>query len=106
MILIDANVILDIWDRDPVWHSWSAGQLRRLSMLHQLAINRSFMRKSQPDSLSPPTSIKSWPIWKWTFSIFLDSRLPGWQGVPAISSQGGSKGNVLADFFIGHTPQC
>jgi predicted nucleic acid-binding protein len=39
MILVDANIILDIWNPDPQWHVWSTGQLRKLSLLHELAIN-------------------------------------------------------------------
>ena len=39
MVLIDSNIILDIWDRDPVWSGWSSGQLRSLSTSHDFAIN-------------------------------------------------------------------
>ena len=39
MILLDSNVLLDLWDVGSVWQSWSGGQIRRLSILHQLAIN-------------------------------------------------------------------
>jgi len=39
MILVDANVILDIWDPDPVWYAWSLGQVRKQSLLHDLAID-------------------------------------------------------------------
>jgi predicted nucleic acid-binding protein len=39
MILLDANVILDVWDRDPVWYAWSRDQMRKLSTIEELAIN-------------------------------------------------------------------
>ena len=39
MILLDANVILDIWDPDPIWRAWSSEQLRKQSFLHEMAIN-------------------------------------------------------------------
>jgi len=39
MILLDANVILDVWDRDPVWFTWSRDQMRMLSAIDELMIN-------------------------------------------------------------------
>jgi len=39
MILLDANVILDVWDPDPLWQKWSSSQMRSLSLLNELAIN-------------------------------------------------------------------
>ena len=39
MILLDANVILDIWDRDPAWFIWSRDQLRDSSLVDELTIN-------------------------------------------------------------------
>ena len=39
MILLDANVILDIWDDDPVWYTWSSEQVRILSFVDELAID-------------------------------------------------------------------
>jgi predicted nucleic acid-binding protein len=39
MILLDANILFDIWVPDPVWCAWSTGQLHIQSQLHELAIN-------------------------------------------------------------------
>ena len=39
MILLDANVILDVWNADPAWGAWSASQMRGQSLVHELAIN-------------------------------------------------------------------
>jgi predicted nucleic acid-binding protein len=39
MILVDSNVILDVWNPDPVWRAWSSGQLQNQSLLHELAID-------------------------------------------------------------------
>jgi len=38
MILVDANVILDVWTADPTWYTWSSEQLRNHSVQHELAI--------------------------------------------------------------------
>ena len=102
MILLDANVILDIWDLDPVWHAWSSGQLRRLSILHELAINPIVYAEISARFATPTT---------------LDERLAdlelGVLDIPRKAAflagkafvqyrrKGGAKGNVLADFFIG-----
>jgi hypothetical protein len=57
MVLIDSNVILDIWDRDPVWNVWSTSQLRALSQ-HEFAINPSFTLKFRPGSAPRQCLIK------------------------------------------------
>ncbi|MBN1696848.1 MAG: PIN domain-containing protein [Spirochaetales bacterium] len=38
-ILVDSNVILDIFENDPVWFDWSAGVLDGYSRDHLLCIN-------------------------------------------------------------------
>lgn len=39
MILIDSNILLDIWQNDPIWASKSAAILGRLAPVEELAIN-------------------------------------------------------------------
>jgi predicted nucleic acid-binding protein len=102
MILVDSNVILDVWDPDPVWHAWSIGQLQNQSLLHQLTINPLIYSEI---SVSFAT-------------IFdLDKKLEGLEisvlNLPRRAAflagkaylqyrrQGGVKSNVLVDFFIG-----
>jgi len=102
MILLDANVILDVWDRDPIWYIWSRDQLRNMSLMDELAINPIVYAEI---SARFPTSAA------------LDEKLED-LGVIVISTprgaaflagkafvlyrrQGGTKGNVLPDFFIG-----
>ena len=38
-VLVDSNVLLDVFTQDPVWESWSAGALERLGENSLLAIN-------------------------------------------------------------------
>lgn len=38
-VLVDSNVILDIFNEDPKWFSWSADQLEMLAETHVLVIN-------------------------------------------------------------------
>jgi predicted nucleic acid-binding protein len=39
MLLVDTNVIVDVWQDHRDWYEWSAAQLRSQSLVHELAIN-------------------------------------------------------------------
>ena len=39
MVLVDTNVVVDVWQDDPEWADWSVAQLRAQSQVHELAIN-------------------------------------------------------------------
>jgi predicted nucleic acid-binding protein len=39
MVLVDTNVVVDIWQRNPEWYLWSVAQLRAQSQVHELVIN-------------------------------------------------------------------
>lgn len=39
MVLIDSNVLIDVFENDPSWSTWSVAQLRAQSQVHQLAID-------------------------------------------------------------------
>ena len=39
MVLVDTNVVVDVWQDDPTWSDWSLAQLRAQSQVHELAIN-------------------------------------------------------------------
>jgi hypothetical protein len=102
MILVDANVILDIWTPDPVWHAWSAGQLRKHSISHDLVINPiiyseisvSFATPSSLDKKLEELHIAVLNIPR--RAAFLAGKAH-WQ----YRRRGGTKGHVLADFLIG-----
>jgi predicted nucleic acid-binding protein len=102
MILLDANVILDIWDRAPTWFIWSRDQLRNMSLVDELAINPIVYAEISA---------------RFATSVALDQRLED-LGLIVLSIPrravflagkafvqyrrlGGTKGNVLPDFFIG-----
>lgn len=102
MILLDSNVILDIWDRDPAWHAWSRDQTRKLSILHELAINPIIYAEISA---------------RFSTAAALDEKLEALEliviGIPRRAAflagksyaqyrrEGGTKSDVLADFFIG-----
>ncbi len=102
MILLDANVILDIWDDDPVWYTWSSEQFRILSFVDELAINPIVYAEISA---------------RFATSVALDEKLADLGviviGIPRRAAflagkayivyrrQTGTKTNVLPDFFIG-----
>jgi len=102
MLLVDTNVLIDVLEDDPAWADWSIRQLRYQSKLHQLVIN--------------PIIYSELSL---TFSTVeaLDQTVAelglGMIGLPKPAlflagkafllyrRQGGTKSNVLGDFFIG-----
>jgi predicted nucleic acid-binding protein len=102
MILVDANVILDVWDPDPVWHTWSSTQLRNQSLLHELAIGLivyseisiSFATVFQVDEKLEELGIVVLNLSRQ--AVFLAGKT-----YAQYKRRGGIKSNVLADFLIG-----
>ena len=101
-MLVDTNVLVDVLENDPDWSDWSVAQLRAQAQIHRLVIN--------------PVIYAELSL---TFSTVeaLDDALAGLQ-IPVIEipkpalflagkafvkyrRRGGTKTNVLADFFIG-----
>jgi len=99
---VDTNVLVDVLENDPDWSDWSVAQLRAQAQIHRLVIN--------------PVIYAELSL---TFSTVeaLDDALAGLQ-IPVIDiprpalflagkafvryrRRGGTKTNVLADFFIG-----
>ena len=39
MLLVDTNVLVDVFEDDPAWADWSEQQLRVQSQVHELSIN-------------------------------------------------------------------
>jgi len=39
MVLVDSNIILDIWCLDPAWEPWSRSQLMRIQKIEEVAAN-------------------------------------------------------------------
>ena len=101
-MLVDTNVLLDVLEDDPDWVDWSLHQLRAQSQIHSLAINPIIYAEL---SLA------------FTHFEALDAALDG-MGLAVLDvprpalflagkafaqyrRRGGTKSNVLSDFFIG-----
>jgi len=102
MILVDANIILDIWNPNPDWHAWSIGQLQKLSILHQLAINPIIYSEISVSFKTPSSLDKKLDEMQiGVLSIPRDAAFLAGKAYRQYRRRGGTKGNVLADFLIG-----
>lgn len=102
MILLDSNVILDVWDRDPIWSTWSSDQMRKLSTLHELAINpivyaEISARFSTPSALDGKLTDLELDV----LDLPRPAAFLAGKAYAQHRRRGGTKSNVLADFFIG-----
>ena len=102
MLLVDTNVLLDVLQDDPHWANWSIGQLRAQASIHQLAINPiiyaemslSFSTLEGLDSAVSTLALELREIPR--PALFLAAK-----AYAQYRKRGGSKQQVLPDFFIG-----
>ncbi|MCX7139510.1 MAG: type II toxin-antitoxin system VapC family toxin [Proteobacteria bacterium] len=102
MLLVDTNVLVDVLENDPEWADWSIGQLRAQAKIQRLAINPIIYSELSLtfstvealdrtiDSLGLTMIDVPRPALFLAGKAFLRYR-----------RQGGTKSNVLGDFFIG-----
>ena len=101
-LLVDSNVLLDIFSDDPVWFDWSEGMLSRYAKTHDLVINAviytelsiSFERIEDLEAALRVASISVLPITK--EALFLAGKV-----FLRYRRRGGAKASTLPDFFIG-----
>jgi predicted nucleic acid-binding protein len=101
-VLVDTNVLVDVLENDPEWADWSVAQLRAQAQIHRLVINPiiyaelslTFSTVEALDDLLAAMQIPVQEIPK--PALFLAGK-----AFVKYRKQGGTKSNVLADFFIG-----
>ena len=102
MLLVDTNVLVDVLQNDPLWADWSIAQLRAQAQLHALAINPviyaelslSFSTLEALDAVVVTMALDLREIPR--PALFLAAK-----AYAHYRQRGGSKGQVLPDFFIG-----
>ncbi len=102
MLLVDTNVLIDVLEDDPDWADWSVRQLRAQSQVHELFINPVIYAElsltfdsvqSLDDAIAGMgISVQELP----RAALFLAGK-----AFVKYRRGGGSRGNVLADFFVG-----
>lgn len=102
MLLVDTNVLVDVFEDDPVWADWSEQQLRAQSQVHELSINPVIYSEVSLVFDSVRATDDALDRLGVTFrevpraALFLAGR-----AFVKYRRGGGTKTNVLADFFIG-----
>jgi predicted nucleic acid-binding protein len=102
MLLVDTNVLVDVLQNDPQWADWSIAQLRAQAKLHALAINPviyaeislSFSTLEALDDVVLTLALELREIPR--PALFLAAK-----AYALYRRRGGSKAQVLPDFFIG-----
>ena len=101
-LLVDSNVLLDIFTDDPVWFTWSEQMLSRYARSHDLIINEviytelsvSFKKIEDLEASLRVASIALVPSPK--EALFLAGKV-----FLSYRKRGGTKVSTLPDFFIG-----
>lgn len=102
MLLVDTNVLVDVLQNDPQWADWSIAQLRAQSKIHRLAINPVIYAElsltfSTVEALDETIESLGLALVELPRpALFLAGK-----AFVRYRRQGGTKANVLADFFIG-----
>jgi predicted nucleic acid-binding protein len=102
MVLVDTNVLLDVLQDDPAWADWSVAQLRAQSKVRRLAINAVIYAElslafNSVDALDRTIdSLGLTLVQMPRAALFLAGK-----AFARYRRQGGTKNNVLSDFFIG-----
>ena len=102
MLLVDTNVLVDILQNDPQWADWSIAQMRAQASLHALVINPiiyaevslSFSTIEALDDVVGTLALELREIPR--PALFLAAK-----AFAQYRRRGGSKLQVLPDFFIG-----
>jgi predicted nucleic acid-binding protein len=102
MLLVDTNVLVDVLQNDAQWADWSTAQLRAQASLHQLVINPvvyaemslSFSTMEALDNAVTTMALELREIPR--PALFLAAK-----AFVQYRRSGGSKQQVLPDFFIG-----
>ena len=102
MILVDSNVPLDVVTQDPVWSAWSASSMKKLARTNQLLINP-IIYAELSITFSSITDLET-SIGRMQLKMVEIPREAAFHAGKAFVQYrklGGTKTNVLADFFVG-----
>jgi hypothetical protein len=101
-MLVDTNVLVDVLKNDPDWADWSVAQLRAQAQIHRLVINPVIYAElsltfSTVEALDEALAVLQIPV----VDISKPALFLAGKAFVKYRRQGGTKSNVLADFFIG-----
>ena len=101
MVLVDANVLLDVVTVDPVWLGWSQGELARLEA-GGLAINPIIYAELAPAFRTEEelaAAFQEWPLER--LALPYEAAWPAARAFAEYRKRGGTRTSPLPDFYIG-----
>jgi predicted nucleic acid-binding protein len=102
MVLVDSNIILDIWYRDPVWEQWSRSQLFRLGTIEEMTINSIVYAEVSTRFRTQSECDEALQILELTvLEIPKEAAFLAGKAFQSYRKQAGIRTGVLPDFFIG-----
>jgi predicted nucleic acid-binding protein len=102
MLLVDTNVLIDVLQDDPQWSDWSIRQLRAQAQLHELAINPIIYSELSLMFESIEALQDTLAAMRLAFhEIPRPALFVAAKAFIRYRREGGTKQNVLPDFFIG-----
>jgi predicted nucleic acid-binding protein len=101
-VIVDTNVLVDVLEDDLQWAEWSIAQLRTQSQVHRLTINPVIYAElsltfSRVEALDKVLADLQLPV----VEIPRPALFLAGKAFAQYRRNGGTKHNVLADFFIG-----
>mgnify|MGYP001234840259 CR=1 FL=1 len=101
-MLVDTNVLIDVLENAPDWADWSVAQLRAQAQIHRLVINPVIYAEvslafGTVEALDEALAALQIPV----IEIPKPALFLAGKAFVKYRCQGGTKTNVLADFFIG-----
>jgi len=101
MVLVDANVLLDVVTADPVWSAWSQAELARRET-EGLAINPIIYAELAPAFRAEAeltAALQHWPLRR--LALPYEAAWPAARAFAIYRQRGGTRLAPLPDFYIG-----
>jgi predicted nucleic acid-binding protein len=102
MVLIDANVLLDILTDDPRWRSWSEEKFLAVIETDQAAVNPIIYAElgaAYRTGAELDRALSGWPVQR--LALPYEAAFPAAQAFLRYRRRGGQRRSPLPDFYIG-----
>jgi predicted nucleic acid-binding protein len=102
MVLVDANVLLDILTDDPKWRLWSEERLLAAVEVDQVAVNPIIYAELAAAYRTPlelERALAGWPVQR--LALPYEAAFPAAQAFLRYRRKGGQRRSPLPDFYIG-----
>jgi predicted nucleic acid-binding protein len=102
MVLVDANVLLDILTDDPKWRSWSEGEFLTAIETDQAAVNPIIYAElgaAYRSEAELDRALSGWPVQR--LALPYEAAFPASQAFLRYRREGGQRRSPLPDFYIG-----